>query len=185
MLGKLIATGLCAAVVGVLAYFAAISVSFIPGVAAIYPATAAEAAFGAWFGAWGAVASYIGLLVAGTMSGWFGLLNGLGLAVSDFLMALAPAIAVRRFGVDPTLPNWKHAAKFVGATLLFGSFTGSIIYNFINLKLGVIAGWGTFWLGVMGWNLGNLAVLVVLGIPMMKFGTPVLKNLDLLNKKLF
>ena len=41
---KLIVTGVAVAIAGVLGFFAAIRVTFIPGVAAVYPATAFEAA---------------------------------------------------------------------------------------------------------------------------------------------
>jgi hypothetical protein len=41
---KLIVAGVAAAIAGVLAFFAATSVTFVPGVAAVYPATAFKAA---------------------------------------------------------------------------------------------------------------------------------------------
>jgi hypothetical protein len=114
------------------------------------------------------------------MSGWFGVANGLLLATSDFLMALAPAMAVRYFRVDPALRTFRDMLGFVASTLVLGSFPGSLIYNYINLKLGVIAGMHTYWIAVAGWNVGNLLVLIFLGIPIMRLGTPALKKVDLL-----
>jgi len=181
---KLIVTGIAAAIVGVLAFFAAITVTFIPGVAALYPAAAFEAAFGSWFGIWGAIASYIGLLVAGSIGGWFALPNGMLLSLSDFVLAAAPMIAVRYFGLDPELPNWKHMVAFVAVTLLFGSLPGSLWYNYINLQLGVISGWNSFWVAVAGWNLGNLIVLAIIGIPLLRLGTQIIKRTDLYIKGL-
>jgi hypothetical protein len=162
-----------------LAYVAAISVSFIPGVAALYPATAFEAAFGSWFGIWGAIASYAGLVVAGSASGWFSLPLGLLLSTSDFLMALAPAALVRLKLLDPAIPRIRDAITFVLGTLLFGSVPGSLIYNYVNLSAGAFKGWNTYWVAVAGWNIGNLVVLIVIGLPLMKFGTLVIKRMDL------
>jgi hypothetical protein len=177
---NLLITGVAGAVIGVLAFFAAITVTFVPGVAAIYPAAAFEGAFGAWFGVWGALASYLGLLVAGSAGGWFALFpTGLLLSVSDFLMALAPAVAVRAFGLKPELPNWRHTVSFVLVTLFLGSLPGSLLYNYVNLQLGQLAGWHSYWVAVGGWNLGNLFILAFVGVPLMKYGTPIIKRVDL------
>lgn len=182
---KIILTGICAAVVGVLVYFAAITITFIPGVAALYPAAAFESVFGAWFGIWGALASYLGLLTAGTAGGWFAGPNGLVLALSDFIQALAPMIAVRYFRLDPELPNWRHAASYVLVSLLFGSLPGSLIYNYINLQLGVLAGWNSFWVAVIAWNTGNFVLFIVIGIPVLRYGTRIVKRSDLYVSKVY
>jgi len=181
---RLIITGIAAAIVGVLAFFAAISVTFVPGVAALYPAAAFESAFGSWFGLWGAIASYLGLLIAGSAGGWFAVPNGLLLASSDFIQALAPMIAVRYLGLNPALPNWRHAVGYVFVSLVFGSLPGSLLYNYINLKLGVLSGWNSYWAAVLGWNVGNLIMFVVIGLPLLRLGTAIMKRTDLYVKGL-
>ncbi len=176
-MGRIVSTGVAAAIIGVLALVAAVTVTFIPGVAALYPATAFEAAFGVWLGYRGGIAAYIGLLFAGLLAGWFNLPTGVLLSVSDALIAFAGTLAVRYLGLRPSLPRLHDAAVFVGAALT-GSVLGSLWYNLINLGLGVIAGWGTFWLAILGWNLGNLIILIVVGVPLMRFATPVLEKLN-------
>lgn len=171
---KLAMTAVAAAIVAVLAALAAVTVTFVPGVAALYPATAFEAGFGAWFGLWGALASYLGLLLAGSVSGWFSLVNGLALAVSDLMIALASAIGIRTFKIDPALPSFRHAAAFYAVSLLLGSVPASLFYNYVNLQLGVLAGWSSFWTAVIGWNLGNAIVLLIVGLPLMRLGTPTI-----------
>lgn len=176
---KLIITGICAAIIGVLTFFVSVSVTFLPGVAALYPSAAFESAFGSWFGAWGAIASYLGLLIAGSAGGWFAVPNGIVLASSDFIQALAPMIAVRYFGLNPALPNWKHAISYVLVSLLFGSLPGSLLYNYINLRLGVLSGWNTYWAAVLTWNVGNFIMFIIIGVPLLKLGTHVVKRTDL------
>lgn len=166
---------IAASLVALLAYFAAITVTFIPGVAALYPAAAFEAAFGCWFGLWGAIASYVGLLIAGSAGGWFPIQAGILLSLSDFLLAFAPFLFVRYGFFDPSLPDGKHAFRFWVIALLFGSLPGSLLYNYVNMQLGAIAGWTSFWVGVVGWNIGNAVVLAALGIPLLRIGTPIMK----------
>lgn len=182
---KLIVTGICASVIGVLAYFAAITVTFVPGVASLYPATAFELAFGSWFGFWGALASFIGLLIAGSVGGWFSIVNGVLLSLSDFIVALAPAIAIKYFGLDPELRSIKDTIIFVAIGLFFGSLPASLLYNYVNLQLGQLSGWNSYWFAVGGWNLGNLIMITIIGIPLMKYGTAYIKKSDIYFKNFF
>ena len=181
---KIIITGLCAAIVGVLVFFAAISVPFLPGVSVLYPAAAFESVFGAWFGIWGALASYTGLLVAGTAGGWFAAPNGLLLALSDFVQASSVMLAVRYLRLNPEIPNWRHAVAYVSVALLFGSIPGSLFYNYVNLRLGVLAGWNSYWAAVFAWNVGNLIMFTVVGLPLLRVGTRLIKRADLYVKGL-
>jgi hypothetical protein len=181
---QLILTAVLSTLIGFLVFFAAITVTFLPGVAALYPASAVEATAGAWFGLIGAMASYIGLIVAGSVGGWFPIPNGLVLSISDFILAIVPAIAVRWLGLDPTIPNWKHAVGFVVASMI-GSFVGSLWYNLLNQHVfKVIAGEATFWIAVAGWNIGNFIIIVIIGLPLMKYGTRAIMALDLFNRKM-
>lgn len=181
----IIVTALCAAIIGILAFYAAITTTFIPGVAALYPAAGFEVISGIWFGIWGALASYIGLLIAGTGGGWFALPIGLVLSLSDFILALAPAIAFRIFNVDPELKKKRDIIYFLISAILFGSIPSSLYYNFLNLQMGVIPSWEAFWIAVLGWNLGNIIVIPIIGIPLLKSLTPFIKQSGLLIKGLF
>ncbi len=174
---------ICAAVVGVLAYFAAVTVTFVPGVAALYPAAAFETAFGAWFGLWGAAASFLGLLIAGSVGGWFSIQLGLLLSLSDFILALAPAVAVRRRWFDCSLPTRRDALCYWGVSLLLGSLPGSLLYNYVNLSVGALAGWSSFWVAVLGWNIGNAVVIAVIGVPLMRIGGPLLVRRGLIFRR--
>ena len=165
---KLILTAVCSAIIGVLAFFAAITTTVVPGVAAIYPAAALEVVFGVWFGLWGGLASYLGLLIAGTLGGWFPLHLGLILSSSDFLLAFLPALFFHLVKLDPELTRVRDVILFIVGSVIVGSVPGSIIYNYINFKLGVLPTIDAFWVAIIGWNLGNLIVIPVIGIPLLK-----------------
>lgn len=180
---RFVLTCIAASIVAVLAYFAAISVTFVPGVAALYPATAFETAFGIWFGWWGVAAAYIGLLIAGSIGGWFSVQVGLLLSLSDFLLALAPFLFSRFGYFDAALPDSKAAFRFWLVSLVFGSLPGSLLYNYINLQIGAIAGWNSFWVAVFGWNVGNAFVLAAIGVPLLRIGTPLMRARGLMVAK--
>src|SRR5207249_10016305 len=122
-----------------------------------------------WFGIYGAIASYIGLVVAGSLGGWFPIPNGLVLGLSDLVLALSVAVAVRWFRLDPEIPNARHAFGFVLASLV-GSVIGSLWYNTMNLYVfKILGGDSSFWAAVIGWNVGNLIVIVVIGLLLVKY----------------
>lgn len=184
MIQKIVLTGVCGAIIGILAFYAAITVTIIPGVAAIYPATAFEVVFGAWFGIWGAIASYLGLLIAGTLGGWFPLPIGVFVSLSDFWMAMVPAILVRytKFSVNELTVG--AVIKFVIVTIVLGSLPGSLYYNYINLQIGIVPDWEAFWLAVFAWNFGNAVIITFVAVPLLRFFSVTVQRLDLFIEKM-
>lgn len=178
MIRRLLLTGIGAAVVAVLAHFAEIPVSFLPAKAPLYPAAAIEAAFGAWFGLWGCLASYLGFFVAGVSAGWFTPPSGTFLSLGDCAIPLLTAAAVRVFGIDPSLRKAKSAFAFLLFAML-GSITGSLWYNLIELLVYQRQSWNSFWPAVAGWNLANLIVFLLIALPLMYVVTPIVKKFHL------
>jgi len=168
---KLVVTASCAAVVGVLAYAGAITTTIVPGVAALYPAAAVEVAFGIWFGLPGAIGSYIGLLIAGSLAGWFSIPVGAMMSVSDFLIAIIPYWAFRISRRDPSLPTWRDVGFFLLVSIFGGSLASSLYYNEVSLRLGVLPSRSAYWTAVIGWNIGNVLILSFIGIPLLRTAT--------------
>jgi len=148
-------------------------------VAALYPATAFEVIFGVWFGLWGAIASYLGLLIAGTYAGWFPLPLGLVLSVSDFLAAFMPALTFKLMKADPELKTKRDWIAYIIGGVILSSLPGSLYYNYINLLIGWLPSWEAFWVGVVSWNLGNYIVVLVIATPLLKIVTRYVRRTGL------
>ncbi len=175
----IVLTAIMAGVLGVMILYAAITTTIVPGVAAVYPATAFEVVFGCWFGVWGGIAAYIGLIIAGTYAGWFPLPLGIVLALSDFSAAVIPAAAFRLLKGDVGLKGGRDWAIYIVFGIVLSTVPGSIYYNLINLYIGWIPSWEAFWVGVISWNLGNFLVNTIIGIPLLKVVTPYVKRAGL------
>lgn len=175
----IVLTATMAGVLGVLMIYSIITTTIVPGVAALYPATAFEVVFGSWFGVWGGIAAYIALVIAGTYGGWFPLPLGLVLAVSDFSGAVIPAAAFRLLKGDVGLKSRRDWAIYIAFGIILSTVPGSLYYNLINLYVGWIPSWEAFWVGVISWNLGNFLVNTVIGIPLLRVVTPYVKRAGL------
>jgi len=165
----LILTAVNTFIIAVLILYAAITTTIVPGVAALYPATAFEVLFGIWFGVWGAIASYLGLLAAGLYAGWFPS-PGVGavLSVSDFLAAFLPYLVFKAMKADPELKSKRDWAAYILGGVILSSLPGSLYYNYLNLMMGQLRTWDEFWLGVYSWNVGNYIVVLVITTPLLK-----------------
>ncbi|MEM4383657.1 MAG: hypothetical protein QXH32_06130 [Candidatus Caldarchaeum sp.] len=175
----IVLTAVMSGVLALMILFAAITTTVVPGVAALYPATAFEVVFGIWFGVWGGIASYIGLVIAGTYGGWFPLPLGIVLSLSDFAAAMIPAAAFRLLRANPTLASKKDVAVYIIFGVILSSVIPSLYYNLINLSIGWIPGWEAFWVAVISWNVGNYLVTTVIGIPLLRLVTPYVKKAGL------
>jgi hypothetical protein len=123
-----------------------------------------------WFGAYGAIAAYVGTLLGGVLSMPVLVQRpeiALIWAVAGLLQVAIPLIAVRMFDVDLTLPNRRDWAILLLFAVLINNLVG--------------AAWGTFTLSLTGpiniasifstWLLGNI-VLTLITIPLgLKFLT--------------
>jgi hypothetical protein len=172
----IVLTAVMAGVLSLMILFAAITTTVVPGVAALYPATAFEVVFGIWFGVWGALAAYIGLVIAGTYAGWFPLPLGVVLSLSDFAAAFIPAAAFRLLKADPALKRARDWVTYIVFGVVLSSVIPSFYYNSINLAIGWIPSWEAFVLAVVSWNIGNYIVTTVIGIPILKIVTPYVKR---------
>ena len=142
-----------------------ISVSIFPfgasGVSRIFIAVAFMILFTLWFGAYGAIAAYIGTLLAGLLA-TAGLLKHPEIAViwavAGLLQVLIPLVAVRMFGVDLTLENRRDW------TIIF------LFAVLINNLVG--AAWGAYTLSLIepgsmattfsSWLIGSIIVTVLI-----------------------
>jgi hypothetical protein len=142
-----------------------LSVTFFPagtsGVALVYLAVVTMILSALWFGAYGAIAAYIGTLLGGLIS-TPGLVQRPEIAViwavAGLLQVLIPLVAVRMFEVDLTLPNRRDWAIVLLFAVLINNIAG--------------AAWGTFTLSLIAplnftsvfstWVVSNIIITLVL-----------------------
>jgi hypothetical protein len=151
-----------------------LSVRLLPvsadGVSLIYVAVAFMILFTLWFGAYGAIAAYVGTLLGGILT-TPGLQQhpeiALFWAIAGLLQVLIPLLAVRVFEVNLTMESRRDWT----IVLLFGVLINNVIG----------AGWGSFALslitsGTMAsifstWLIGNIIVTILIVPASLRFFT--------------
>jgi integral membrane sensor domain MASE1 len=127
-----------------------ISVKFVPagtgGIALVYIAVAFMILFTLWFGAYGAIAAYVGTLLAGVLS-TASLLKHPEIAViwavAGLLQVLIPLVAIRMFEVDLSLENRRDWTIILLFAVLINNIVG--------------AAWGVFTLSLLPGSTMNIA----------------------------
>jgi hypothetical protein len=163
------------------------SVKYIPasssGVSWFYIAVAFTILFTLWFGAYGAIAAYVGTLLGAGLFAveGFRLHPEIALiwAVSGLLQAFIPLVAVRAFEVDLTLKNtrdWTYVLLF-----------GVLINNIVG------AAWGAWTLSLLepgnttgifsAWLIGNIIVTLIIVPLALRHLTPKVQKSKLFVKQ--
>jgi len=142
------------------------STTYIPsntsGIAYIFPAVAFMILFTLWYGAYGAIAAYVGTLVGSGLLATEALAKNPAIAVvwavAGLLQVLIPLIAARSFEIDLTLENRRD----VSLIILFGV----VVNNLVG------AAWGAVTLGLVepgamgsifsSWLIGNVIVTLLI-----------------------
>ena len=151
-----------------------ISVKFIPagtsGVAYVYIAVAFMILFTLWFGAYGAIAAYVGTLLAGVLS-TASLLKHLEIAViwavAGLLQVLIPLVAVRMFEVDLTLENRRDWTIIILFAVLINNVVGAVWGVFTLSLLEPVTIPGAF----LTWLIGNIIITLLIVPLALRFGT--------------
>lgn len=142
-----------------------ISIQFIPsgagGIALVYFAVAFMILFTLWFGAYGAIAAYVGTLLGGVLTRENLLQHpeiAVIWAVAGLLQVLIPLVAVRMLEVDLTLANRRDWTIILLFAVLFNNLVG--------------AAWGVFTLSLLGplniagafstWLVGNIIITLLI-----------------------
>lgn len=163
-----------------------LSVKFIPagigGITLVYIAVAFMILFTLWFGAYGAIAAYVGTLLAGVLTTEIFLQHpeiAIIWAVAGFLQVLIPLVAVRMFDVDLTLKNRRDWT----ITLLFAVLINNIVG----------AAWGVYTLSLLGplniagafstWLLGNIIISILIVPLALRFFTEKVSRSKLFVRK--
>ncbi len=175
--------GVIAGLTAILDYIGVMTFPFgFFGVSAFYIGAAFFTAFAIWFKWRALLAMYIGLLIGALISGTFTIF-ALLLAWGNVIGAAIPMLVFnsKRLGLNKELKKAKDYVAFI--------LTATLCQNIIS-AIWVLGGFVLF--GIMplealkmamfGWILGGIAVSIVIGIPLLKFATPVIKKTSFYNR---
>jgi hypothetical protein len=153
------------------------------GVSAFYIGSAFFTAFALWFGLYGLLAIYVGLLIGAMLSGTFTVF-ALLLAWGNVIGAAIPMLVFRFGKFDPSLKRWSDYAVFVLSATLAQNIV-SAIWVLTGFYLFGIMPADAIRAAVVGWILGGIIVSIVIGIPLLKTLTPIVRRTSLYKSRIW
>lgn len=145
-------------------------------VSAFYFWSAFFAAFAVWFKRKWIIAIYLGLIIAALFSG-FHVFVPLG-ALGNTLGAVGIYLGFRYFHLNPALKSWKdYLGYFLLVTL--GSNVISAVRTINILHFAGLIPTDAINAAMYGWIIGGIVVSIVIGLPLFKGLTPVIKRLSI------
>ena len=146
-------------------------------VSAFYIGSAFFTAFAIWFKWKALIAIYIGLLIGALLAGTFTVFAFV-LALGNVFGAMIPMLVFSHKKLNKELKSLKDYIAFIlSATIGQNVFSaiyvlgGFVIFGIIPLEALKVA--------LIGWIVGGMIVSVVIGIPLLKFLSPVIKKTSL------
>jgi len=173
--------GVLAGIVALLDYIGVVSFPVgVFGVSAFYIGAAFFTSFAIWFKWKGLISIYLGLLIGALISGTF-TVYAFVLALGNVIGAAIPMIFFSMKSLDMELKKPKDYIAFL--------LSATILQNFVSATWTLT---GFYIVGIMakeaalaasiGWIGGGIIVSLVIGIPLLKFTSPVIKRTTLFNR---
>jgi len=157
-----------------------ISVPLGHGISGFWAAGVVQVAGGICFGGWGVLAAAFFPSVSNALT-HSAFISILGFIPANLVQSLIPAWAFRHFKVDPGLPGRKGILFYLVWGVLASALGGSMLGAFSIVLLGG-APWAAYPTLVAKWAISNMVVSVLVGIPVQRELTPLLRDLGLLVK---
>jgi hypothetical protein len=160
-----------------LSRFAVIIWEIAPGVSALYFAVAFMIPFALWFGAWGAMAAYIGCVIGAGMTG-MPLTVNLYWSLADLWQVLIPLFAFKTIKADFGLSTRKGLVIFLVFGWILNNLAGAV-WGSTMLAVGGVITRDTIANTFAGWFTGNLLVTIVITPILLKYVTPYVRKTGL------
>ena len=150
------------------------------GISAFWPAFVVQVAGGIWFGGWGVLAAVFFPIFTNALAnvGWSGIL---GFIPANLAQGLIPAWAFRRFRVDPAIPGRQGLVFYAIWVAIIPAAAGGLIGSVAVILFGGAA-WSEYPLLVVRWSVPNMAVSLLIGIPIMRELSSLLRDMGILVK---
>ncbi|MFA4956812.1 MAG: hypothetical protein WC556_07545 [Candidatus Methanoperedens sp.] len=131
--------------------------------------------FTLWFGAWGAIAAYIGCFIGAGMSTGLPLDVNAYWSLADIWQVLIPLIAFRALGADVGLKTRRDFFIFVIFGLLLNNMAGAG-WGVSTLALNGIISWNNAPDIFIGWFIPNIIVTIAIAPLLLRYITPYIKK---------
>ena len=142
------------------------------GEPSIYPAVAIMILFTLWFGAYGAIAAYVGGYIgAGVLSGTVPPEVAIYWALADLWQVLIPLVALRMLQVDLTLSTQRDWIMVVLFAVLINNAFGAA-WGAVTLALGHVIEWAEVSSVFISWFSANVVLTLLILLPALFYLTP-------------
>jgi hypothetical protein len=161
----------------VLARFAVLGIPLggANGVSTLFIAVAAMILFTLWFGAYGAVAAYIGGFIgAGVLSGISPEVS-VYFALADLWQVLIPLVALRMLTVDLSLIRRRDIICFAAFGIVINNAFGAL-WGAVSLAIGNVILWTEIVPTMTGWFIGNVIVTALVVPLALRYGTQYIQK---------
>lgn len=157
------------------------STTYIPtnasGIAYIFPAVAFMILFTLWFGAYGAIAAYVGTFVGSGLLATEILAKNPAIAilwaVAGLIQVIIPLIAVRRFDIDLALDNRRDISLIILFGVVINNLAGAA---WGALTLGMVLGAGAMGSIFSAWLIGNVIATLLIVPLALRLVTPKIEK---------
>jgi hypothetical protein len=155
-----------------LARYAALTFSSIPGVVTFYFAVAFMIPFTLWFGMLGAAATYLGCFVGSGIPAGLPWQVNLYWSLCDLWQVLIPFLAFKFLKADIALKSKRDFAVFLLFGVVLNNFAGALWGSGIFILSGQFV-YADFWGLFTNWFLGNMLVTLLITPLLLRFVTPL------------
>jgi len=147
------------------------------GVSWLYFAVAFMIIFTLWFGAYGAIAAYVGTLIGSGLLGSLGNHPDVALywSLAGLLQVLIPLVAFRAFDIDVNLGTRRDLTYLLIFGIIINNFVGAA-WGTATLALGGVITAGDFGGIFLVWFLSNVIITLVLVPTILRIVTPKIRK---------
>lgn len=171
--------GVIAGLVAVLDYIGVVGFPVgVFSVSAFYIGSAFFTAFAVWFRWRALIAIYLGLLIGALLAGTFTIFAFV-LALGNVFGVMIPMLVFSIKKFDMELKSTKDIVAFLLSATI-GQNVVSALYTLRGFILFGLMPPEAFKVAFTGWVVGGIIVSIVLGIPILKFLTPVVKKTSII-----
>jgi len=142
------------------------------GVSGFYLGVVVQVLGGIWFGFWGVLAGTFFPMI-GDLVGGVPITVSLAFLPANLVQTLIPATYFRLFKVDPTLSSRKSWLHLLASGVILNNLVGALLGVSAELALEFITP-DFYPIGVVGWFVGNVLPMLVVGIPLLKALSPII-----------